>query len=82
MISLMPQDKVVVSISQFKDITRAYINESIQELPTPVTIQDLPEGDYVLRLSKDGYEDLITLVTIMRRQTAIMTANVTPKLYR
>ncbi len=67
-----------LTVSSTPEGAQVYINESIQELPTPVTIQGLPEGDYVLRLSKNGYEDLITSVTIMRRQTAIMSANVIP----
>ena len=53
-----------------------YINDSIQELPTPVTIADLPEGDYVLDLTKDEY-GLTTLVKIMRGQTAMITVSLT-----
>ena len=56
-----------------------YINEVIQENPTPVTIADLPSGDYVLRFFKDGYEDLITPVTIISGQTAEISVNLTSK---
>ena len=55
-----------------------YIDEVCQEIPTPVTISDIPEGDYILTLVKDGYEDLITPVTIIRGQTAEITANLIP----
>ncbi len=64
-----------LTVNSVPEGARVYINESMQGLPTPVTIQDLPEGDYVLRLVKDGYADLITPVTIMRGQTAIITVN-------
>lgn len=55
-----------------------YINDVIQEIPTPVAIEDLPEGDYILRLTKDGYEDLITPVTIIKGQTMEITLYMIP----
>lgn len=55
-----------------------YINGSMQELTTPVTIANLPEGDYVTELTKDGYE-FTTLVKVMRGQTATITASLTPR---
>src|SRR3972149_10883475 len=63
-----------LTICSVPEGAHVYINDSIQELPTPVTIQDLPEGDYIIRLTKDGYEDFITPVTILRDQEAVVTA--------
>lgn len=54
-----------------------YINDAIQELSAPVVVADLPEGDYILRLAKDGYEDIITPVTILKGQTSEVTVNLT-----
>lgn len=55
-----------------------YIDEMCQETPSPVTIVDIPEGDHMVRLVKDGYEDFIALVNIMRGQVATMTAQLVP----
>ena len=55
-----------------------YINGSMQELPTPVTIADLPEGDYALDLTKDEY-GFTTLIRIMRGQTITAIASLMPR---
>jgi hypothetical protein len=54
-----------------------YINDVMQEIYTPVTISDIPEGDYILKLVKDGYEDLITPITIIKGQTTEITLSLT-----
>lgn len=55
-----------------------YINDVIQQMNTPITVTDLPEGDYVLCLTKDGYEDFITPVSIIKGQTAEITVSLIP----
>lgn len=55
-----------------------YINDSLQEMPTPVVINDMPEGDYVLTLVKEGYNDYITLITIVRGQTTTISTDLIP----
>ena len=51
------------------------IDEAVQNATTPVTIADVPEGDYTLILTKDGYNDYITLVTITNGQTTTISAD-------
>ena len=55
-----------------------YINDVIQEMNTPINVTDLPEGDYILELTKDGYKDLITPVTIIKGQTMEITVSLIP----
>lgn len=54
-----------------------YINGDVLNTITPVTITNLPEGEYILELAKDGYQST-TVVRIERGQTAIMTASLSP----
>ena len=55
-----------------------YINDALQDMSTPVTIADLPEGNYAITLAKDGYNDYFTLATITGGQTATISANLVP----
>lgn len=54
-----------------------YIDDIAQVISTPLTISDIPEGDHVLTLTKDGYEDYHTLATIISGQTITITADMT-----
>ncbi len=54
------------------------IDEAVQNTTTPVTIADIPQGDHVLILSKDGYSDYNTLITIVNGQTTTISANLIP----
>lgn len=53
------------------------INGELLKTLTPVTITDIPEGEYVLELAKDGYQ-ATTIVRIARGRTAISTASLSP----
>ncbi len=62
-----------------------YIDDAMQRSLTPATIIDIPEGDHVLVLTKDRYNDYITPVTItggqiitVGGQTTVITANLVP----
>lgn len=62
-----------------------YIDDAVQESLTPATIIDVPEGDHVLVLAKDGYSDYITPTTIVGGQiimaggqTTVVTASLVP----
>ena len=52
-----------------------YLNDVLQNMTTPVTIADLPDGDHSLVLTKDGYDDYITMVTITSGQVTTVSVN-------
>ncbi len=52
-----------------------YIDNIAQDAVTPVTIADVPEGDHILVLTKDGYTDYNTLATIVSGQTTTISAD-------
>lgn len=63
-----------LTITSNPEGAQVYINGDIQEALTPVTITDLPEGDYILELVKDGYGST-TVVRVARRQNVMTTAS-------
>ncbi len=54
------------------------IDDAPQYVTTPITIAEIPVGDHMLILSKDGYVDYTTPVTIVSDQTTTISANLTP----
>ena len=54
------------------------IDDAPQYVTTPITIEEIPVGDHMLILSKDGYVEYTTLVTILSGQTTTISANLTP----
>ena len=54
-----------------------YINGAVQERPTPVTVANLPEGEYLIELATEGYYGA-TLARVVRGQTATTTASLSP----
>jgi hypothetical protein len=53
------------------------INGELLDTLTPVTITDIPEGEYILELAKDGHQ-ATTVVRIARGRTATSTASLSP----
>lgn len=76
MISMSVMDETMKGSLSILDPIKAevFINDSKQQLPTPLTITDLPQGDYVLTLTKDGYE-YTTLATVVRDKTSTISIN-------
>lgn len=54
-----------------------YLDDVMQMTVTPATIA-IPEGDHALILTKPGYEDYATLVTISRGQISAAVASLMP----
>jgi len=78
-LSVMSADTMgSLKIASDPEGAQVYINGGILETITPVTITNIPEGDYVLELAKDGCRSA-TMVRIDRGQTAILTASLYTK---
>ncbi len=55
-----------------------YIDDVVQNAVTPVSIAEVPEGDHLLILTKDGYADYNTLATVESGRTTTISANLEP----
>ena len=76
MVTLSAMDTIMIGNLEIISPAGAvvYINDSIQQMFTPVTITDLPQGDYVLTLVKNDRE-YTTFATVVTNITSTISIN-------
>jgi hypothetical protein len=56
---------------------KLYIDDVLQNATTPIIIEGVPTGSHMIVVTKDGYNDYITCVTISAEMTESISADLT-----
>jgi PEGA domain len=75
--AITAQGTGAVIVSSSPDGAGVYVDNSYRGI-TPLTVKDLPPGNYVLLLKQAGYNDWSTTVTVIPDQAISLTGSLSP----